>query len=594
MYFRSLQGKNTILPRSIERRRLSAAALLGVALLFVAPRALAQDPFGGGNMFPGGGPAGGSGAPAPKKGAPKKPPPGTPEMHAASGASDQLVAPGSEPSLPDKPLELAPTTAKGIGTDFDDETEELGRAPQTTRRFYGPYYEEESGKYRFRLAFPVWAERTQPSRLNPSVIDRASLYGLYYNRRSNERSDDVLFPLMWDMKNKVTDDRTTIVGPFVHREAPDEHDNWLAPLYFTGKRKHGGYTLIPPLLTYTHTDKDGGFNLVGPLFCSWKGGSSCDPRTAENLDFGIAPFYFFGAKAESKYEIIPPLLHYYSYDDRSLSWTNWWALYYRRHTQKLDSLHLFPFYYSLWGKDERHTTVFPFFHYGYDKQSWLTVNPLFLLGKGSAGESTFVTWGYARYRGRTELDMVTPLYWNYRDPDIGLEQQLLFPFFYSRQSPRESSFAIFPLLAKFERFGISKTTFVTPFFQHSQDLRGWSTNIHPIVYVGRDAASTHTVVAPIFWDFANPSSRTTVAFPVYWRFSDEHEVSQLVGNVYYHENKMKSGTDWQVHIFPAFSYGETPDGHWWNVLYGLAGYTRRGSMTQVRTLWIPITTSGSP
>jgi hypothetical protein len=69
-------------------------------------------------------------------------------------------------------------------------------------------------------------------------------------------------------------------------------------------------------------------------------------------------------------------------------------------------------------------------------------------------------------------------------------------------------------------------------------------------------------------------------------------VSQLVGNVYYQETRRKSGTDWEVHVFPGFSYGETPNGHWWNVLYGLAGYTREGATTKMRTLWIPITLSG--
>jgi hypothetical protein len=564
-----------------------------VALLLLCPAlAHAQDPFGGG-MFPGGGgQAPGGGAP-PKKGAAKKAPPGTPELHAASGASDQLVAPGSEPSLPEKPLQLSPSLSKLIGTDADPDLEERGRASRTVRRFYGPYYEEESGKYRFRLAFPLWAERKQPSRLDPNVTDRASLYGLYYNRRSNERADDVVFPLFWDLKNRVSGDHTTIVGPLVHREAPGENDNWLAPLYFTGKRKHGGYTLIPPLLTYTHSNEEGGFNLVGPMFCSWKGGPSCDTRTAQDIDLGVAPFYFYGQNAESKYELIPPLLHYYKYDDRSLSWTNVWGPYYRRHTEKRDMFHLFPLYYSIWGKNERHTTVFPLFHYGHDEKSWLFVNPLFLIGKGAQGESTFATWGYARYRGRTELDMITPFFWHYRDPDLGLDQKLLFPFYYSRTSPRESSHALFPLFGHFERFGVSESTWVTPFFQHSHDLRGWQTNIHPIVYVGRDAASTHTVVAPFFWDFANPSGRTTVAFPFFWRVSDERDVSQLIGNVYYHESKVSGGLDWQFHIFPAFSYGETPDGHWWNLLYGLAGYTRRGAMTQVRTFWIPITLSGA-
>jgi hypothetical protein len=203
-----------------------------------------------------------------------------------------------------------------------------------------------------------------------------------------------------------------------------------------------------------------------------------------------------------------------------------------------------------------------------------------------------VTWGYARHRGRTELDMITPLFWRYRDPDIDLDQTLLFPFYYSRTSPRESSHALFPFYGHFERFGISKSTWVTPLFQHTEDLRGWSTNLHPLVYVGREAANTHTVIAPIFWDFASPDSRTTVAFPVYWRFADDREVTQVIGNVYYNEKKVTGGSDWQIHIFPAFSYGQTPTGHWWNLFYGLAGYTRRGSFTQVRTFWLPITLTG--
>jgi hypothetical protein len=188
--------------------------------------------------------------------------------------------------------------------------------------------------------------------------------------------------------------------------------------------------------------------------------------------------------------------------------------------------------------------------------------------------------------------MITPLFWHYRDPDIQLDQKLLFPFLFSRTSPRESTQVFFPFWAHSERYGVSETTFITPFFQHSTDLRGWETNIHPILYLGRSSTNTHTVVAPFFWDFADPKSRTTIVFPAYWRFSKEREVSQLVGNVYYHETKLSTGLDWELHIFPAFSYGETPNGHWWNILYGLAGYTRRGDFSQMRTLWIPITLSG--
>jgi hypothetical protein len=562
------------------------SAALAVALF--ATNALAQDPMGPGLMPQmGGGPPPSGASSAPKKD------PNMPEMHAASGASDSLIAPGGEPTLPAEPLKLSERALERIGSDLELGNLEQGRASRTEYGFYGPYFTETSGSYSFKLAFPVWAERKQPSLTKPEVLDRASLYGgLYYNRRSAERTDDVLFPLFWNLIDERAKSRTTVVGPLVNRVAPDENDNWLAPLYFTGKRKHGGYTIIPPLLTYLNTSGKSGLNIVGPAFCSWKGGARCDLRSSEEIDLGVAPFYFYGQDAEKKYEIIPPLLHYYGYDDRDLSWVNVWGPYYREHTQKRDMLHLLPLYYSIKGQDERHTTLLPFFHHGYKGDSWLHVNPLFLAAKGEKGESTFVTWGYARYRGRTELDMITPLYWQYRDPDIQLDQKLLFPFLFTRESPRESTFALFPFYAHSKRYGVSETTFITPFFQHTHGVRGFSTNIHPLVYIGRNATSTHTVLAPIFWDFASPKTRSTVAFPFYWRFQDEKELSQLVGNVYYHEAKLSTGTDWEIHIFPAFSYGETPDGHWWNVLYGLAGYTRRGSLVKVRTLWIPITVSG--
>jgi hypothetical protein len=568
-------------------RHLALATLAGT-LGFALPAA-AQDPMGPGLM-----PGFGSGGSEPAKKKPAKDP-NEPETHAASGADDNVVAPGGEPSLPDEPLKVKEKTLERIGTDLHPRWQERGRGRKTTYGFYGPYYTEDSGEYSFKLAFPVWAERKQPSRTDPKIQDRASLYGgLYYNRRSAERSDDVLFPLFWNLVDERKKSRTTIVGPIVNRVTPDERDNWVAPFYFGGKRKNGGYTIIPPLLTYANTNGRKGFNLVGPVFCSWTGGGECDARTAQELDFGVAPFYFYGQSAEKKYEVIPPLLHYYRYNDRDLSWVNIWGPYYREHTQKRDMFHLLPLFYRITGKDESHTTVLPFFHYGHKGKSSLFVNPLFLTASGDNGESTFVTWGYARYRGRTELDMVTPLFWRYRDPDIDLTQNVLFPFYFSRESPRETTTAVFPFFAHSKRYGISETTFITPFFQHSHGIRGWSTNIHPLFYMGRDGTSTHTVIAPFFWDFATPSSRSTVAFPAFWRFADDKEVSQLVGNVYYHEQKLSSGgSDWEVHVFPAFSYGETPDGHWWNVLYGLAGYTKRGPNVKVRTLWIPITVSGN-
>lgn len=560
----------------------AVAAVLFVA--FVAPSAQAQGfGFGGSSEPMGGGP------PPSQSKKPGKPPPGTPETHAASGASEGIPA-GNEPSLPDRPLHVKKSIKDRIGSDAAVDEPEVGRSDKTERNFYGLYYQENSGSYHFKTLFPFWLERTQPSLADPTKTDRASLFGgIYYNRRSATHADDILFPLFWNIRRPGS--RTTVVGPFVNRIAEGERDDWLAPLYFTGSRKDGSYAIVPPLLTYLNNTGTGGFNLIGPAFCSWQGGDYCDTRSATDIDLGLFPFYFYGKNETSDYELITPLLHYHRNDDKTLGWTDIWGPYYREHTEKRDMLHVFPLYWSLWGENERHTTLLPFFHYGWKGNSTLFINPLYLIAHDDEDGDTFVTWLYARHRGRTELDMITPLFWHYRDPDIGLDQKLLFPFLYSRTSPRQADTVVFPFWGHFERFGVSETTWITPFFQHTHDLRGWATNIHPILYLGRDGYDTHTVIAPFFWDFATRTSRATVGFPIYWRFSDEDTVSQLIGNVYYHERKVAHGLDWEVHFFPAFSYGETPNGHWWNILYGLAGYTRRGEHAEVRTLWIPITVS---
>lgn len=551
-------------------------------LMMSAGTALGQGMMPGGMQPP---------APPQQRAPEPKRDPDAPETHAASGA-ESLLPPSSEPSLPDDPLAIPENVKEQIGSDAIEDNFQPNTGP-VKRRFYGLYYSEARPGYETQAVIPpLWIERKKYSLKNPNLVDRASLFGLlYYNRRAPNLAHDILFPLFWNLKDG--DARTTVVGPFVNRRTKDETDDWLAPLYFTGTSKNGGYTIIPPLLTVTAYDEEGGFNWVGLGYCFWKGGQNCDTRTARKLDFGLAPFYFYGQDEKQRYELIPPLLHWHEYDTRNDSYTNVWGPYFRQHSETRDVLNVMPVYWSIWGKNERHTTVFPFFHYGWKgEREKLLITPLFMNRTGENGDTTFATWLYARHRGRTELDMVTPFYWNYRDPTIGLDEKLLFPFLYSKTSPRESTQAFFPLFASTERYGVSKTLWITPLFRHRTSIEGWSTNLYPLLFFGQDQDERHSVVAPIYWDFENYKSRTTIAFPFFWRFRDEKKTSQLALNTFYYEKKVRGGLDWQFHFFPVFSYGETPDGHWWNVLYGLAGYTRRGARSEARTLWIPFEISG--
>ncbi len=75
---------------------------------------------------------------------------------------------------------------------------------------------------------------------------------------------------------------------------------------FEGSAADGsGYFHVPPLLTFTQHTAHDGLNIVGPMFCKWKGGPDCDPRTADKLDMGLAPFYFYGKDETTEYELIP-------------------------------------------------------------------------------------------------------------------------------------------------------------------------------------------------------------------------------------------------------------------------------------------------
>jgi hypothetical protein len=278
-----------------------------VALALGAPAA-AQDPYGPG-VAPGFGP--GPGGPSGKKG--KKPPPpppveGEPDIHAASGG-DSLIPEGQEPTLPKDPLRISDATRAQIGSSLEPGSLPPPITSPAEHRAFPPYFSERRGEYQLRTVFPFWVDRRRPSLTQPKVTDHAAVYGgLYYRRRSAEYRHDVLFPLLWNLRDPG-EARTTVVGPLVNRRTPDESDDWLLPLYATGRRPGGGYTLVPPLLTYTQRDADSGFGIVGPGYCRWQGGPRCDARTAESLGFGVAPFYFFRQTPQRKLEAIPPLLH---------------------------------------------------------------------------------------------------------------------------------------------------------------------------------------------------------------------------------------------------------------------------------------------
>lgn len=490
-------------------------------------------------------------------------------------AAPAPMRPEPQVRAPADPLAIPPDVAERIGTDAD---------------------EPPTGKARFRMLPPLWLEHR---RATPAGDDRQSLYGLfYYQRRSAKFDADVLFPLAWHLRDDQS--HVTVFGPFAHREAPGQHDNWVAPLFFQGKQVDGGYFHAPLLLTTSRHSPKGAFALVGPYFRN---------RTDTDVDMGVAPLFFHGDNgnedgARRTYTLIPPLLYYHRERELDESRLTVVGPVVSEVNQKRRIFDIAPLFFRIDGrpeangKAESHTTLFPFFHYGRSEKQNLFIVPGYLRRTTPTADTMLTPLvSHATTRnGSTSLTAVgpvLPLFFRYRDKDTGAKALALAPLFYTWSSPTGSDFLV-PLFGRFETYGVSRSWWFFPTLTVSRDLHGWSTNLHPLVYTGRSDDSSHTVLAPLFWDFASNKGRSTVAFPLYWRFADtpSDSVTQVAGNTLYLQKKVAGGSDWSFHFLPVFSYGQSPKGHFWNVLFGLAGYSRDGEVAKIRALWIPIQVAG--
>jgi hypothetical protein len=504
----------------------------------------------------------------------------------------QRAEPVAQP--PADPLAIPPEIKDRIGTDTD------GRPPAPSgqiERSYFPYYQERRGDYRFRMVPPLYLEHTRYAD-TPNEDTESLTALLYYRRRSPQQDRDIIFPAFWRVRDRQN--HVLVLGPLAHREAPNENDNWVAPIMFTGSRADGGYFHSPLLLTTSHWNAKGAFTLAGPYFRD---------RTASDVDWGVAPFFFRGDNgnldgARRTYTLIPPLLYFHR--ERELDESSFTVVgpVITSSTPKRDVFDVAPFVFTIRGKPqtggvrEQHTTVMPLFHYGTSEQQSLFVVPGYLRRVTKTADTMLTPlYSHATTRnGATSLSILGPLvpfYYGYRDVDIGYTATGILPFYFGTHGPTGWSI-LTPLFGRWESYGVSRSYWFFPNFTLSSDLHGWETDLHPIVYLGRSDESSHTVVAPIFWDFANKKSRTTIGFPVFWRFADQTDgsVTQVAGNTLFLQKRKADGLDWQFHLLPLFSYGENPTGAWWNVLFGLAGYDRSGSYTRIKAFWIPITVGG--
>jgi hypothetical protein len=87
-------------------------------------------------------------------------------------------------------------------------------------------------------------------------------------------------------------------------------------------------------------------------------------------------------------------------------------------------------------------------------------------------------------------------------------------------------------------------------------------------------------------------AETQVVFPFYLRLKRGGRLGHGVLNTYFERSNAPGHSGWQFHFFPLLSFGASQhgqqDGVWWRLLYGLAGYERRGPHRRVHALYLPI------
>jgi hypothetical protein len=399
---------------------------------------------------------------------------------------------------------------------------------------------------------------------------RRTWSALYFDFRAEQSRFWGIFPLLWSKRDES--DRFTVIPPLFFRFADDD------PLSST--------TVVPPF--YHRRRKDAtSWGLVPLVF----GGSSPELRK-----FTLPFLLFHHATGPQEYRLVTPLLGYLNSTKEGRRWFT--PIYQRKRGDR-----------------------------GFD-----AVAPLF-----------FRTWDS---RDMSRGLFFPPIYWHWRDP--GNDARAVLPFYVRAQHDGISNTWVTPLIGRHRSFEHdAQTWWVLPTFHYGWDETSWQFNIHPLFYLKHAQDKRHLALAPLlfdfhnrtkqthrftllplywnfkhygeqtfsralaplYWDFENRKKQTRrlVGFPLYWDFTlgarqrrtsyvlplylrleRGKSLGHSVLNTYFQRDEQPGNRRWQFHFFPVLSFGGGEKQKWWNFLYGLAGYERRGQYRRMRLFWIPI------
>lgn len=486
------------------------------------------------------------------------------------------------------------------------------KSPKSVERFVLPYYFYRDAKLQADVALGlVWSLRG-PDRntfvLGPLYTHRDKndwAYGLppLFATGTFSGHFHLVIPALLTWMDSTEKKHRRIVGPYY--DVKGEHSRWrgLAPLYWSKEDDSDSFAVVPPLyFRFTQADPFESTTVVPPFYHT---------RRKDGYSWGLVPLafhtkspelrsttvplaLFHHAKGPNEYRLVTPLL---AYLDDKVDGKSWYTpVYQRRRGDK----------------------------------NFDAVAPLF-----------FRTWDE---RDKSRSLIVPPFYWHWEDP--ANRTDVVFPFFARDYAEGISEFWLVPGLARSRNLERrSQRWWAAPTFDFGWDAQSWHFNFHPLAYIKRTPSRRHTAIAPLYWDFKNKKDQThrfalaplywdfkdfkeqkrsrvafpfywdfqngqkrrfsTVSFPFYWDFDQQDRDARYTVTFPFHarskvsdrtrhfvlntmtEHRSDKDKSWQFHLFPLFSVGGSERSKWWNVLYGLAGYDRRGGHRRVTAFWLP-------
>jgi hypothetical protein len=197
-------------------------------------------------------------------------------------------------------------------------------------------------------------------------------------------------------------------------------------------------------------------------------------------------------------------------------------------------------------RDEQSWWLAPTFDWGWDETSWhFNLHPLFYLSRAADSRHLALVPLYFDFHNKKEQThrfALAPLYWDFKSFKEQKRSRVAFPFYFHFENGQKQRF--------------------------------------------------HTIGFPLYWDFdfRDREARYTITFPFHSRSRLGDRERHFVLNTMYEKRSDKNRT-WQLHVFPLFARGGSHQSKWWNVLYGLAGYERRGVNRRLTLFWLPFNLS---